>query len=217
MLVSHSKKFIFLKTKKTAGSSVFNYLSKYCCEPGSILDPGNYYQSDIGIISGKSGPLGRHASATSVKEFVGSDIWNGYTKVVTIRNPFEKAISFYFFQKKRKGIAQQSLDLEKDSFRKFIRQSYSLIPRDLQWTHVDNIFSMDCLIRTESILSDLEIFCSKMNLDWEPVRLKSLKSGVRPIEATSSLFYDDETAEIVKMWLDEEFSLYGYPRNVHAI
>jgi len=33
MLVSHRKKFIYLKTKKTAGTSVEIYLERYCLPP----------------------------------------------------------------------------------------------------------------------------------------------------------------------------------------
>ena len=38
MIVSHSRKFIFLKTRKTAGTSLEIALSKYC-GPEDVLAP----------------------------------------------------------------------------------------------------------------------------------------------------------------------------------
>ena len=40
MLVSHSKKFIFLKTMKTAGASVEIYLERYCVPLDAYGGPG---------------------------------------------------------------------------------------------------------------------------------------------------------------------------------
>ncbi len=38
MLVSHSKKFIFLKTMKTAGTSVEIYLERYCVPSDTYVE-----------------------------------------------------------------------------------------------------------------------------------------------------------------------------------
>lgn len=121
-IVSHKHKYIFLKTRKTAGTSVEAMLAKYA-GPDDILAISHdvtenselrTQNSDAPRYSvGISGLrrfvirslhqkrmtfiLGfyQHMTAKEVKESVGPHIWNNYTKITIERNPYHRLISFW--------------------------------------------------------------------------------------------------------------------------
>ena len=78
MLVSHDYKFIFIKTKKTAGSSLETFLKPFC---------------ENGIIGKKLSE--KHTSAEAIKDIVGNEVWNNYTKIIPIRNPWDQTCLLY--------------------------------------------------------------------------------------------------------------------------
>ncbi|WP_293059378.1 sulfotransferase family 2 domain-containing protein [Okeania sp. SIO2B3] len=115
MIISHKYKFIFLKTKKTGGTSIEISLSRYCGEndiitPISIEDeairkllgkkPQNYNM----IESGEEKKYYNHIPAEEVKNQIGNSVWKSYYKFCFERNPFEQAISMYFFQTKSRSM-----------------------------------------------------------------------------------------------------------------
>jgi len=90
MLVSHRKKFIFLKTRKTAGTSVEIYLEPYCLPPVEPFVATHRRQESVtpaGIV-GYRGPnndasqYSNHMTAKALKPLVGDDVWNSYLKSV---------------------------------------------------------------------------------------------------------------------------------------
>ena len=115
MIVSHKHKFIFLKTNKTAGTSIEIALSRIC-GPDDIITPLNKEdKSDLTILgpqnhlapfwSYKPRDIARflirktpkknffnHMSAKSAKKILGDDIWNSYYKFC-----FEKNCVSIFF------------------------------------------------------------------------------------------------------------------------
>ena len=102
MLISHRKRFIFIKTVKTAGTSVESYFEKYCMPEGEWQEAHtrDEYVSEEGII-GYRGPDAssstwyNHMSAQKLLDLAGRDIWDSYFKFTVIRNPFDKLISAF--------------------------------------------------------------------------------------------------------------------------
>ena len=122
MIISHKHKFIFIKTKKTAGTSIEIALSKYC-GPDDIITPispedeakrkelghrgpQNYFMSysqysklDLlnTLYKRKRKMFYNHASASFVKEHIDEEIWNSYYKFSFDRNPWDKMVSAYYW------------------------------------------------------------------------------------------------------------------------
>lgn len=96
MIISHEHKFIFIKTRKTAGSSIEKYLINYLgptdiCT-GSKQD--NTLRLNTNEINGHKG--WQWISNQYPKE------WNTYFKFAVDRNPWDKIVSAYFYYKSRK-------------------------------------------------------------------------------------------------------------------
>jgi hypothetical protein len=120
MIISHRHRFIFLKTRKTAGTSMEIALSRFC-GPDDVITPIVEEDEALRRELGYPGPqnlevpasalracdrlaawLGReplrffnHAPAAFVRRCVDPAVWFGYFKFCFERDPFDKAISRY--------------------------------------------------------------------------------------------------------------------------
>jgi hypothetical protein len=106
MIISHQHKFIFIKTKKTAGTSIEIALSKICGDR-DVITPITPEDEVTRRTLGYRGPQNcvvngaevfyNHISARDVRALVGNDVWGTYFKFCFERNPWDKVISWYFF------------------------------------------------------------------------------------------------------------------------
>ena len=122
MIVSHKHKFIFLKTHKTATQSFYNaikpHLGKNDVSLGDqrVADAAynksrppkdwKYIDTSLNIDqvfpTGKTGKeaqdkMGNHIPWFVVKDIVGEEIWNTYTKFSIERKPKDRIISLFYF------------------------------------------------------------------------------------------------------------------------
>ena len=103
MLISHAYKFIFVKTVKTAGTSVEAFLEPFCCPPGHVV---NHWTptliSDFGIV-GKRWPENDRDNFGFYNHMPASQIFErlpqfyDYTRLTVVRNPYDRAISYFHF------------------------------------------------------------------------------------------------------------------------
>lgn len=114
MIVSHKHQLIFIKNGKTAGTSIEVFLSRVCGE-FDIVTP-IYPHVEPHCPRNYQGFYNRMTGA-EIREQVGHDIWNHYYKFCVERNPWDKAISYYYMARHRAG-GKLSLDkfLDGDTF-----------------------------------------------------------------------------------------------------
>lgn len=100
MIISHKYRFIFVKTLKTAGTSIEVFLSEHC-GPDDVLTPilphvePHRPRNHEGFFN--------HMPAAAIRERVGPDVWRGYFKFCVERNPWDKTLSYYHMQNAREG------------------------------------------------------------------------------------------------------------------
>lgn len=204
MLVSHSHKFIFIKSKKTAGSSLQDYLAKFCKN---------------GIVE-KYIP-GGHRPAQQTKEMVGEEVWNSYLKILPIRNPWDKMVSWYYWRARKRSVfvkikrilkgKHPENEANRMSFRDFIvwLDGRGKINLDDPIVLVDGKWPDYFFIRYECLHEDFEKLCKKLSVPFNLDEMPKQKMGIRKKRDYQSL-YDDETKEIIRKAYQEEIDLFDY-------
>lgn len=100
MIISHKYKFIFIKTVKTAGTSIEIFLSGHC-DDADVVTP-IYPQINPHRARNFEGFV-NHMPAYQVEETVPASVWDSYYKFCVERNPWDKTISQYCMLNYRSG------------------------------------------------------------------------------------------------------------------
>lgn len=135
MIISHRYKFIFIKTRKTAGTSIEVFLSQWC-GPDDVVTPihphvephvaRNY--RDPWIPSAEldksktvdymdhfrdpdaRGEFYNHMPAHDIQQRIPPRIWNSYYKFCVERNPWDKTLSHYYMLAAPPNIKVESME-----------------------------------------------------------------------------------------------------------
>lgn len=226
MILSHKHKFIYIKTRKTASSSIEAMLSRLCgpedvitpttdrLMTGERLPPQNY-RLDHPLVPKRPllrRLLGRperhyhpsigfyeHIPAWRIKAYVGDDIWNSYYKFTFERNPWDKQISWYFYKTKSKK-HRPSFDSFMGDKKKALVENYSLYMTSGE-------IAVDFLGRYENLNEDLAHVMKEIGVEnSEPLpQLNVYGSG-----GDYRQLYTDRTRKLVEEWYAPEIKAFGY-------
>jgi hypothetical protein len=229
MILSVQRKFIFLKTSKTAGTSLEIALSKYAL-PDDIVTPINPVDEEIRRNLGHAGPqnylappgllqkLGlkrpemkfyNHIRANLIREHLGHDVFATYLKVAVVRNPYDMAVSRYYWAHRNHA------QLTEAHFRQWLLSRPKTLYKNYKITHIDGVSVIDLMIRYENFREDLEVFARRAGLPdtlfQEFSAIKS-KANFRPKRATAQDMFRgfDEGKKVVEEMFAEDIETYGY-------
>jgi len=227
MILSHKYKFIFIKTAKTAGTSIEVFLSKHC-GPTDILtpieppveghQPRNYegFINPLPEILERPGKIFstvrhsltnrekfyRHMPASDVQRRVSADVWNGYFKFCVERNPWDKLLSHYHMHAAREG---GSLSLDEYLARgRFPINYFRYTDRPGKKVIVDRI------LRYENLLTELGEVFSQLEIPFEGTLGVRAKSEYRTDRRSYQEVFNDEQRRIVEKAFAKEIELHGY-------
>jgi hypothetical protein len=196
MIVSHKSKFIFIKTNKTAGTSIEIALSKFCA-PEDIITPVSPDDESTRRSLGYPGPqnhlaptseyrvadhlkrlVGKkklrfynHISAREVKQHLGDQVWNSYFKFCFERHPFDRIISLYYWRHKREPRPSISEFLDSGVPNLLRRRGYDLYT-------IDGVVAVDRVCLYENMARELELLRERLGFD-APLALPRAKGSVR--------------------------------------
>ena len=203
VLVSHKYKFIYIKNKKVAGSSVESLFGKYCQDPNKQYNYNHEIDEsidDYGIIGsrlkGGGGTWFNHKPAKLIKKDLGDSIFNEYTKFCVIRNPYDKMVSRYFYNK------------SEEKFENFVKHTNV---SNLDIHSINGKSVCDYYIRYENLEKDIIELCKKLGI--EDCNINNLpKHNVDKFRRNNhySHYYNEETRKIVYENHKEEFELFEY-------
>ena len=227
MIISHRYKFIFIKTHKTAGSSMEMALGPLC-GPDDIITsmetnegtgiPRNYHEDTLigrayaksrllrKCIDRRSSLLGawywEHMPATRVRELIGEDIWNNYYKFCFERNPWEKVVSYYNWKKYGQEKATPP-------FKEYVLTKSHRLPRDGDLYFQGDVCLMDEVHDYQGFLTTFASICGKLGIPYDG-NMPREKTGVAQEKSDYREYYDDETRDKIAEWFSREIRLMGY-------
>ena len=216
MLISHRRRFIFTKTNKTGGTSVESYFEPECLPEGQWVS--THYREETVTEAGIIGFRGlvrppecrwyNHMSASQIRSQIGEELWNSYFKFTIVRNPYDKAVSAFYFRAPLEPGQPFRLDDERARFASWLESNALTI--DCNKFLIDNQVCVDRLLRYESLERELAEVCHRLEIPWEPERMPKFKAGLRPPEATVAALYTPQTRASVERAYDWELQHLGY-------
>lgn len=239
MILSHSRKFIFIKTFKTAGSSLEIALTKYCGKDDvlTMLDPpeeelrrklcgfgaqnfeepfGNYKAAALArrlLLGRQVERFQEHSSAYMVREAVGEDVWNSYFKFTIIRNPFDRCVSRYFYSREHEWYRPKESRWNTESIDQFFRYNANLINENWKMYTVRDEVIVDFLVRYEALEADLAEVSARIgltgNIYHELARIRA-KADSRPAGARPADLLEPRHRTLISMLCAKEMEMAGY-------
>jgi hypothetical protein len=227
MIVSHQYQFIFIKTHKTAGSSMEMALGPLC-GPDDIVTPmesnvhsdipRNYHEDTLlgklysrsrltrKCIHRHSPLLGRwfyeHMPAWRVRELIGEDVWNRYHKFCFERNPWDKVVSYYNWKKFGQGKPMPD-------FKTWVMCKTHRLPLDASLYFEGEQCLMDEVLEYKGFIGRFNDLCQRMNIPFSG-NMPREKTNITSQPVDYREFYDEETREKIAQEFSREIRLMGY-------
>ncbi len=231
MIISHKYKFIFIKTYKTAGTSLEIFLSHVCAPedivtpigtPGYEHHPRNYrgvfnplpetlihlasnrrmlQKSVTQFISRKK--FYNHIPAYLIKARVSKDVWNSYFKFSIERNPWDKTLSWFWMKREGRGSVH--------TFDEFIKNRKFLLnfPKYTDGKTRSHII-IDRIIQYETLSQELAEIFQTLGVPFSGSLDVFAKSGFRQNRQPYQEIYTDEQRKIVSHAFKKEIEIHGY-------
>ena len=227
MIISHDYKFIFIKTNKTAGTSIEIALSQFC-GPRDIITPilpedevirkklgyrgpqnymaplVSYNLRDLAGLLLKSKKKKRfynHISSTEIRRHISNDIWENYYKFCFERNPWDRFISFYYWRtsEPRPTIAEF---IESGELMLLKKKGYGL------YTINDRVV-VDKICRFENLSEDLSSVCEHLGIPGK-LELPKTKSKYRKDKRSYRDILSENEQMMIAEFSQKEINLLGY-------
>jgi len=226
VIISHKYRFIFIKTAKTAGTSLEVYLSRHCGDDDIVtpiyphVDPhkarnytGRWNPARELLNSHGHGILAtvrqwikgerfyNHIPARVARTRMKEDVWNSYYKFCIERNPWDKTLSHYHMLRKRSG--------GKLSFEEYLGKGNFCVNYPL-YTDLGGGMLMDKIARYESLDEELEQIFKILGIPFKGALRVRAKSDTRKDRRPYQEVYTREQRETVDEAFSEEIAMHGY-------
>jgi hypothetical protein len=229
MVISHKHRFIFLKTLKTAGTSIEVFLSGVCDER-DVVTPiyppvpphaARNYQGLFNPLRGRSAreiasncfdcvrlrKFYNHIRGYRLRDRLPPRLWDGYFKFCVERNPWDKTLSFFYMLKNSDWHAHRNPDLSLDDYLgmgRFVLNYPIYTDRDGSRIVVDRV------LRYEHLDKDLDAVFRLLGIAWRGSLNVRAKAGYRAGQQSYREVFTDAQAAIVGNAYAKEIELHGY-------
>ena len=216
MILSHEHKFIFLRTKKTAGTSIELALSELC-GPDDVITPltredearragrrgaqnwrlHSWWKSPRLLksawfkFSAKDYGFYNHIMAEEMRAHIDPAVWRSYFKFAFERNHWDRQVSLYYHRYREED--------DRPDFATFIHKDKKAHINNFGVYSIDGTLAVDFLGRFETLEKDLRFALEHVGLSTAEA-LPDAKTRFRPGSVPYRDHYDEETRNIVTDW-----------------
>ena len=201
MIISHKYKFIFIKTRKTAGTSIEIYLSQYCDKNDTLTPIIPHVEPHV---ARNHEGCKNHMSALDVKNKVGNQIWNEYFVFCVERNPWDKTVSYYHMQN---TVQKTKLDFDGYLSTKDLCSDYEL------YTDSDGSVIVDRIIKYENLNNELSSVFNKLKIPFHGALDIYAKNEYRNKNKKYQEYFTSDQVDLIKQSHHKEIELLGYSFN----
>jgi hypothetical protein len=227
-IVSHRYKFIFLKSRKTAGTSVEQWIAlrlargdwiataeENCVPfrlamgtPNATLFVRGLERSIKKRLPSPQFQMGEHMGANDVRKLVGNQKWNEYFKFSIERQPWDRLISLWKWREHRFRLNENF-----DAFLDIIERS----PDDKMvrnWNNryiymIDGSIAADRIIRFENLSAEISDIAKRLGLPEPDVPLPSRKGSIRTKGNTVNSLTQEQIRRISRL-CRQEIEMFGW-------
>jgi hypothetical protein len=236
MIISHSRRFIFIHIHKTAGESISEALRP--CLSGRDLLLGTSLRGELSNAYYSSRyRLQKHSGVRKVRTFVGDATWDDYLKFSFVRDPFDRLRSLYFyfgrmlarrraphlrnallwlpgtdFRDPLKWPGMQAV-LETEDFSGFIRHpafSTDIIgarPQSVLLTDREGNLDVDFVGKFETLAEDFAALAARLGLEGADLGHRNAS----PARAAAPVPAEAADRALVAELYASDYALFGYP------
>jgi hypothetical protein len=204
-MMSLQHKFLFVHIPKTAGNSIQNVLRQYSEDRVGAEGPGQDGVERFGVWNEAYG-LRKHSTLAECREVMGEALFGSLFKFCCVRNPWDRAISFYFSP--HRGTVSwdrpaflASLDRLKPC------SSYVALDGPVE-ANRSPFTNVNFVMRYERLDEDFCEACRRIGIPFEPLAVRN-KSERGPF----AQYYDPELADLVRARFKEDINHFGYEFN----
>lgn len=200
MIISHKHKFIFVKSTKTAGTSIEVFLSTHC-GPLDIVTPIIPHVEPH--ISRNADGYYNHMPAYAIREKIGQNCWDSYFKFCVERNPWDKTISYFHMKKSREDHGL--------TFDRYLSEKQFPIdhPKYTDPSNPSHVI-VDEVLHYESLVDDLGRVFKLIGIPFYGSLGVNAKSEYRTNYTHYRDIYTPEQAALIGDAFKQELLLHGY-------
>jgi hypothetical protein len=205
MIISDTKKFIFIHIPKTGGMSVRKVLWPFATV--SV-----WRERTVAGKAQKNKHLSKHAKANAIARNIDKRKWNSYFKFAIVRNPWDWLVSGYHYARRDKNDWRHKVALRlgfKDYVKWCFLESGDIRHNVLKAGQLDFILAngkiaLEFVGRLERIRKDFDYICSRIGVR---VKLPHVNK-TRHIDYRK--YYDSPTATLVGRMLKRDIEFFDY-------
>ena len=224
MIISHRSRYIFVKTRKTAGTSIEIALSRHAGPKDVItavtpddeqlrrseggvgpqrvmIPPWRWRRRELRGLAQASLPrFYNHMPAAAIRSRVGEETWRRYFTFTVERNPWDLAVSAWHWER-----SQSRIDLSFDAY-----VHSPALARYSNWKlyTVDDEVIVDEVIRYDQLADGLRGVCQRLGLPR--LDLPRAKAGSRSDRRPYQEFYTPGLADRVGEVFSREIHHFGW-------
>lgn len=216
MIVSHKYRFIFMRTEKTASTSLQRALQQlHKDDPASFFTTGKrpkwakYSPIHYGALERNLPELfGLHAHATArqARSVLGRNVFDSYFKFAVERNPWDRQVSLYFH---RSWKTKRTPNFDADMRSWFYRNTEYCHLHNWDIYAIDGQIAVDRVLRYENLSEELAKLSAELGFAL-PEELARLRGDYRSDRPHYSTLYSDVTRDLVARWYAREIDALGY-------